>query len=282
MIGVARRLHALRDGRRVRRGLRRDQHINENVTRFQRRLGRRAAERYARPLDWAERIEIVVPCFNHAPFLDSAYQSVAGQTYQGPLTVTFVDDASTDDSLAVMQRIRDDHREASIDVRILANSRNRNQAGSINKAVASSSAALFVMLNADDLLTPDCIELIVWTYAQHPEITMLGGASLPFTDETQLPEHRVIAPAELPLRVLGPQDALRFTHLDSIAMSQSSCSFFRPAWEIVGGYFPPRRRVCSFDDRDFQMRVCALLPVGVYEYPMEYYRTTSSQQRSKT
>jgi glycosyltransferase involved in cell wall biosynthesis len=193
--------------------------------------------------------------------------------------VTLIDDCSTDGSLAVMEELQRAHPSRRVE--ILRNEVNLNQAGSLNRAVERSRSRLFVVLNADDILTPDCLELIVGTYRAHPQLMLAGGLSYPFRDGAPLPAHRRRAREDLTLRVYGPADAVKFAGPNDLNISQSSSSFFRVAWEAVGGYWPAERRVCEFDDRDFQMRVCALFPVGVYEdYAMEFWRWGSSQGRT--
>jgi glycosyltransferase involved in cell wall biosynthesis len=261
-----------------RRRAAKDRAIPRNIRRFQRRTDRAAVESYARPADWHDRIEVVIPCFNHGPFLRDALQSVLWQAWRPNLTVTFIDDASTDDSLAVMDDLAGQQRNG-VAIRVLANERNLNQAGALNRAMGSSSSALFVVLNADDLLMPQCLEVIRDVYERYVELAMLGGSAIPFAGDSPQEIGPVASTSAPPPRIFGPADALRFTSLNSLSMTQSSCSFFRGAWELVGGYIADRRRrVCSYDDRDFQMRVSAVLPVGVLEnYPMALYRTSSSQ-----
>lgn len=258
-----------------------DERINENIRRFQALIPNDRIEKYKRPANWQSKIEIVVPCYNHAPYLQEAFEGILAQTRCKKISLTFVNDNSTDNSLEIMRQIKRNNPANWIKIRIINNKKNLNQAGSINKAVSTSSNALFVMLNADDILTPDCLELIVASYEKHTEIALLGGSSLWFEDSRKLPRFKPKPIKSLKLSKYGPDDAKNFTHLNSINMSQSSCSFFKTAWELVGGYFERDKRVCSFDDRDFQMRVCSVLPIGIYEdYPMEFYRTTSSTGRA--
>lgn len=258
-----------------------DEHITENINRFRRSVSRHDIARYRRPVLWEDKIEIIIPCYNHALYLKSAFKSILQQTRHAPITVTFIDDASEDNSADVIRQIKNANKSSWIRIKAINNKSNLNQAGSLNKAISESDNELIVILNADDMLTPDCLELIVETYKSQPSISMLGGMSHWFEDEKKLPVHKIQQLKELKLKIYGPEDAKVFHHLNDINMSQSSCSFFKLAWKLVGGYFEKEHRVCSYDDRDFQMRVCSILPVGVYEdYKMEFYRTSSSTGRA--
>jgi len=258
-----------------------DDNISANIKKFQQSISKPSIKNYSRSENWEKKIEVVVPCFNHAPYLKAAFRSIADQSYKGPLSVTFINDASTDNSLEVMNHIKKRNSDKRMPIKVINNASNPNQAASINKAAKESRNELIVILNADDLLTPDCLDLIIATYKNNPDIAMLGGSSLWFEKDKKLPKFSPEKFKEFKIEKIWPKDAAHFTKLNDINMSQSSCSFFKAAWELVGGYFEKDKRVCSYDDRDFQMRVCSVLPIGIYEdYPMEFYRVDSSQGRA--
>lgn len=257
-----------------------DDRIAKNIAKFVETIDKKTISGTKRPSNYLGKIEILIPCYNHAPFLRETFASIEKQTLlPGGLVVTFINDASTDDSLKVMQDIQ--RKSKKVSVNIIDNKENLNQAGSLNRAVKESKNLLFINLNADDLLVEDCIEKTIQTYDLHKEIYLLGASSLWFTSDEKLPVHKILPISQLKFKKYGPNDALGFNNLNSINMSQSSSSFFRASWELVGGYYERNKRVCSYDDRDFQMRVCSVLPIGVYpDYPFEYYRTDSSQSRA--
>jgi glycosyltransferase involved in cell wall biosynthesis len=253
--------------------------IGARLESFQASAAKRLGELPGRPSDWKERIEILIPAHNHAKHLADAYHSVLGQTWTEPLTLTFVDDHSTDRTPEVIREIEASHPRDRFTVKVISNRRTRRQWGSINRAVADSPNELIVILNDDDILMPDCVEKTVATYEAHPDIYMLGGSSLWFDEETLPPERARLPLAELELRRYEPTDAPRFRELNDLNLTHSSSSFFKVAWRAVGGYYPKRRRIHprANEDRDFQMRLSALFPVGVYvDYPFAYWRTDSS------
>jgi glycosyltransferase involved in cell wall biosynthesis len=257
--------------------------IGERLEAFRASRTSRIGELPPRPAGWRDRIEIVVPSYNHAEFLPDAYRSVLGQTWSEPVALTFVDDDSSDGTAAVLRDIERSRPTDRFAVKVIRNRRNRRQWASINRAVGESDSELFVILNDDDLLMPDCLEKTVATYEANPDIYMLGGSSLWF-DESTPPEPRPARPlADLELRRYEPSDAVSYRGLNDLNLTHSSSSFFKVAWEAVGGYFPRRKRVHprATEDRDFQMRTSALFPVGVYvEYPLAYWRADSSHGQS--
>lgn len=77
-------------------------------------------------------------------------------------------------------------------------------------------------------------------------------------------------------KTYGPSQAKLYKTPNDINMTMSSCSFFKSAWQAVGGFKELNQRVCSFDDRDFQMRVSAVCNVAVIDEPLAFYRLNSS------
>jgi glycosyltransferase involved in cell wall biosynthesis len=253
--------------------------IGEHLASFRASVTR-GGEFLERPADWRTRIEILVPTYNHADYLPDAYASVLEQTWPERVGLTFVDDRSTDRTPELLREIARDHPRDRFRLTVITNPRNLRQWASINRAIERSENELFVILNDDDMLMPDCLEKTVATYEANPDIYMLGGSSVWFGATTPPPRARPERPlSELSLTRYEPSDALGYTELNDLNMTHSSSSFFKTAWEAVGGYRPRRKRIHpdAMEDRDFQMRVSALFPVGVYvDYPLAYWRTDSS------
>ena len=237
----------------------------------------------SRPPNWRTKIELIVPCHNHGEYLPEAFASIAEQTWTEPVTLTFVDDNSSDQTPEVIGSIARSNRGPRFTVRALTNRRTHRQWASINQAIGRSSNELFVIVNDDDLLVPDCLEKIVATYEAHPDIHLLGAQSIWFKGSGPPPAHEAKPIDQLELRIFTPAEALAYRALNDLPMTHSSCSFFRLAWRAVRGYYPKRKRIHprANEDRDFQMRVSALFSVGVYvDYPFAYWRTDSSHGQS--
>jgi glycosyltransferase involved in cell wall biosynthesis len=249
--------------------------IGRNLRRFRARLRTSSC---ARPSHYEEATEIIIPSYNHATYLEEAFESIVAQTWQEyPIAVTLCDDNSSDSTPALIRGLKENAPDR-LRVRTLRNEINLRQWGSLNRAIRSSQSELIIVLNADDVLVPDALEKIFFAFESHPELAMVGGSSIWFS-ATKRPAHVQRPAAELPLTIYVPEGTARYKELNDLNMTQSSCSFFRFAWEGVGGYWPRGKRVHSraCEDRDFQMRVNTLFPVGVFtDYPLAYYRTDSS------
>ncbi len=90
---------------------------------------------------------MVISSFNAARFLPAALDSVLGQS-MADLEVVLVDDASTDDTAAVLGRYTDAR------LQVLRNEQNLGPFASANRALQKASGTFIARLDADDVCFP--------------------------------------------------------------------------------------------------------------------------------
>jgi glycosyltransferase involved in cell wall biosynthesis/SAM-dependent methyltransferase len=104
------------------------------------------------------KVSVVVPNFNYARYLGDRLDSIVGQTLT-PYEIIVLDDASTDDSLMVIEEFRS---RCPIPLTILANAEN---SGSVfeqwRKGVGLARGDLVWIAEADDLCDPTMLEKLV-------------------------------------------------------------------------------------------------------------------------
>jgi alpha-1,3-rhamnosyltransferase len=255
------------------------ENIGKSLKNFQKTV---SAGGLTRPDNFEDKIEIIIPCYNHSQYLGDAYQSIVSQTWKDkPITITFIDDNSTDSTPKIVQSIQ--KQKTKNNIRYILNKQNLRQWACINKVVKASQNELFIILNDDDMLMPDALEKTVKTYQKHQEVYMLGAHSLWFEQSKKLPKHNIRNIDDIELTIQTPEMTHKYKKLNDLNMTHSSSSFFKSVWWAVGGYTPKERRINSAanEDRDFQMRVNAVASVGVYyDYPLAYWRTDSSHGKN--
>jgi succinoglycan biosynthesis protein ExoO len=94
-------------------------------------------------------ITVVVPAYNAADYLERAVDSVLAQTLP-PSQVVLVDDASTDGTLALMQRLANRHEE----VVVLPLSENGGPGHARNRAFDIATGDWIAIHDADDTISP--------------------------------------------------------------------------------------------------------------------------------
>lgn len=116
------------------------------------------------------RVTVIIPTFNRARYLAQAIDSVLAQTLTD-LDVVIVDDASTDDTVAVMTRYANDTR-----VRYFRNERNFGIARTRNRGIRQSTSPYIAFLDSDDIwLDRDKLERQLDAIARIPGCALIGS-----------------------------------------------------------------------------------------------------------
>jgi len=96
-------------------------------------------------------VSICIPTYNSADFIRETLTCILNQTYTN-LEVNISDDASTDDTLAVIQSINDDR------IVLKKNSSRLGLEGNWNSALLMATGKYIKMFPADDIIEKTCIE----------------------------------------------------------------------------------------------------------------------------
>jgi glycosyltransferase involved in cell wall biosynthesis len=124
------------------------------------------------------RFTVVVPCYNYAHFLPDAVRSALDQPGVD-VDVIVVDDASTDDSLAVARSLA----AADPRVTVLANEVNRGHIATYNRGLAQAQGRYLVLLSADDALAAGALSRAAVVFEERPATALVYGYTESFVDE---------------------------------------------------------------------------------------------------
>ena len=105
------------------------------------------------PVTVAPRVSIVIPLFNDEEFIEAAVDSCSAQTL-GDIEIICVDDASTDGTIAIIQRLQmNDAR-----IRLIRQSENRSAFQARREGIKAATAPYVLFLDGDDELAPDAAQ----------------------------------------------------------------------------------------------------------------------------
>lgn len=111
------------------------------------------------------RVSVIIPNYNHAPFLEERLRSVLDQTYRD-FEIIFLDDASTDDSREVFAPFSDD-------ARVRKTLFNDTNSGSTykqwNRGIREAEGELLWIAESDDSSDPAFLEAMVGALDGHPQ-----------------------------------------------------------------------------------------------------------------
>lgn len=118
----------------------------------------------------SSKVCVVIPVYNYAHYLAPCLRSVLSQEGVG-LSVIVIDDASSDDSLAVAHQFSD----ADPRVRVIAHPHNRGQIATVNEGIAQADGDFVVKLDADDMLTAGSLTRSVALLQAFPSVGFVYG-----------------------------------------------------------------------------------------------------------
>jgi len=101
------------------------------------------------------RVSVVVTCFNCPDYVGDAIRSVARQSLRD-FDCVIVDDASTDNSAAVVQQVLDELADPRF--RLIRLEKNVGQTGATRRGLAATMAPFVCFLDSDDLWNEDFLE----------------------------------------------------------------------------------------------------------------------------
>ncbi len=110
---------------------------------------------------------VVIPVYNGAAYIEEALGSVFSQSL-APHEVVVVDDGSTDETEAILERVVDERLR-------VVRQENAGPAAARNRGLAEGRSDLVAFLDADDLWEPKKLELQVALLAAHPDIDVVMG-----------------------------------------------------------------------------------------------------------
>ena len=129
-------------------------------------------------------VTVIIPCYRCASTIRRAIQSVIAQTQQ-PAEVILVDDASGDETLAMLRELEQQYPDW---IKVIALAKNQGAASARNAGWAAASHTFIAFLDADDAWHPKKIEIQYAYMNTHPEVTLSGHRHQILNQDDHLPD----------------------------------------------------------------------------------------------
>jgi glycosyltransferase involved in cell wall biosynthesis len=119
------------------------------------------------------KVDVVVPCYNYGHFLEQCIISVLDQSIRD-VRILIIDDASSDNSAFVAQKIAADDRR--VNVRI--HPKNEGHIRTYNEGIDWADSEYFLLLSADDVLAPGAFYRATSIMDQEPRVVLTHGTGV--------------------------------------------------------------------------------------------------------
>jgi hypothetical protein len=185
-------------------------------------------------------LSVVMPNYNHARYLPAALRAHLEQTVP-PVEVIVVDDASTDDSCAVVERLAATHPG----LRLIRLPRNGGVNAAMNRGLREARGDYVCFSAADDLVGREFAERSLEVLARHPT------AGFCFSDEGVLlgdrgvARHSPLGLSEGPC-MLSPLDMERFLRRACVHLPSHAALYRRDALLALGGFIEELRWIADW------------------------------------
>jgi glycosyltransferase involved in cell wall biosynthesis len=184
------------------------------------------------------RVTVLVPIYNGAAHFRAAIDSVLAQTFED-FELLLVDDASTDDSVAVVESY-DDSR-----IRLLRNEHNLGQVPTTNRGLREARGEYVARLDQDDACLPRRLEHQVALLDAQPNVAVVG-CGIEYVE----PGGRIVSTLEPRI-----DDFPHFVFLllaNAVPLAHSAVMYRREEVTALGGYDESVRLV---EDQDLWRRL---------------------------
>lgn len=114
-------------------------------------------------------VTFISPCYNHSKYIIESLESIKKQTYPN-IHHIIVDDFSTDDSVAKIQKWID---ENNYNCKFIQHIENKGISYTLNESIDLAKGEFWTALATDDFIVPERTELFVNYMVAHPNTNMI-------------------------------------------------------------------------------------------------------------
>jgi glycosyltransferase involved in cell wall biosynthesis len=222
-------------------------------------------------------VSVIIPTFNRAASLDRLIDALRAQTGSATFEVLVVDNASRDDTAAVVGR----HSRQDPRIRSLYEGR-PGASLARNAGIAAAAAPILAFIDDDVCPRADWIASIVRAFAEHPEVDCIGGRVEP--EWPQRPPSWLTQAQWAPLALQIDRGQSQYIDRDHASACLITANFACRAavFHELGGFSAEYQRD---EDREFNLRMWRNGKRGLYvdavavEAPIQPERLTKRYHR---
>jgi len=214
-------------------------------------------------------VSICIPTYNAEKTVMSTVRSILNQTYKN-LEIIIVDNASTDNTLALLQKIFDDPR-----IKIYKNSENIGAEKNFSRCVELAKGEYIAIFHADDLYMPDMVQKQVRAFQADPAVGAVFTLANPVNDRGE-----VIGEGKLPVELKGK----RIYYFPEIFLSilKSGNFFVSPSAMVKSELYKKlipfnSKKFGTSADLDMWLRILEEHPIAILDEKLMSYRIGYTQ-----
>ena len=206
-------------------------------------------------------ISVVMSVYNGLPFLSEAIESILNQTW-GDFEFIIINDASTDDSLNIIQSFKDPR------IHVIQNTENLGLTRSLNRGLKAAQGKYIARMDADDISFPERLFKQINFMEKHPEAGVCGSWCEIIGEDAGRIEKPSSDTREIQCRLLFGN-----------VLVHSSVVLRKSLLEEKGGYYD--ESFCFVEDYELWTRLVFCSHITNIPEPLLYYRNHYLQKTSE-
>jgi glycosyltransferase involved in cell wall biosynthesis len=207
------------------------------------------------------KVSILTTVYNREKYIAACIDSVMASTYQD-WELIIVDDVSSDGSVSIAQR----YEQKDARIKVYVNEKNLGDYPNRNKAASYAKGKYLKYLDADDLIYPRGLEVMVHTMEQFPEAGL--GISQKVAEDVK-PYPFLMEPKETFRR--------EFLKRGVLGLGPTGTIIRRDAFETLGGFTGTR----YIGDTEMWYKIALTYPVVKMEDNLIFWRQHDDQEITK-
>ncbi|WP_026650987.1 glycosyltransferase family 2 protein [Butyrivibrio proteoclasticus] len=167
-------------------------------------------------------ISVIIPVYNTEQYVEQCVNSVACQM-DDQVECIIVDDGSTDGSVPLCKRIREEHPELSI---TLIHQENQGLSGARNTGMKAVSGTYLMFLDSDDMLVDGAIECLKGHVQDNPDVELFMYDALVKNETSDpYPDNEYDRSSKVPHKVLSGLEFFSDWYMGKMTVSSCLCLY---------------------------------------------------------
>jgi len=220
-------------------------------------------------------ISIVIPAHNRPAYLLEAVKSITEQNYHNFEVVVIGDGSTPAIEKAPLQAILGEH------LKLIRHNKALGIPKTKNAGIKAASGEVILLLDDDDLLSPEALRTIGTSFTEHPELDCIFMGVEPFGPYATNPKKNRETAINKIFSRLNPEESNGLYHfspelfyelLHSVPIDFQRPAARRGAWNIVGGF----DENAQYSESTWAIRAATMCTVALTKKPLNLWRIHDS------
>lgn len=120
------------------------------------------------------KVSVIIPVYNVKDYIGECIESVMAQTLSEDMECILIDDRGSDNSMEIARKCIADYN-GPINFRYIVRDSNGGLSAARNTGIRNATGEYVYFLDSDDIITPDCLRLLVERANEYPEAEIVCG-----------------------------------------------------------------------------------------------------------